>query len=349
MSGRKTILVTGVAGFWGSRVATRLATETDSRILGLDLEAPTPEVPGLDLIQADVRNPLLQSLLQVEGVDTVCHLPAVEAARPTSATSKFFVQGTVHLLEACAAAGVRRLVLKSSTAVYGAHPDNPAFLREDRTLRGSRRRGTVHDLIEIETFCTGFRHHVPDLALTILRFASIVGPEVDTAFTRFLANRWSPSILGFDPMIQVIHEDDVVAALVHAATHDVPGVFNVAALKPLPLARVRALAGKPALAIAHPLAAWSRRLARLVGLDAGRHAPLEIDYLRYPWVGDLARMEGELGFTPRYDAEEALRDMAVRRHGTPYPADPGWLARDEEQLRIEIDLRRQARQEADND
>jgi UDP-glucose 4-epimerase len=349
MSGGRTILVTGAAGFWGSRVAVRLAEETGHRLLGLDLEEPAREIPGLDLIQADLRNPLLPSLLQVEAVDTVCHLALFEAARPTPATFDFHVQGTIHLLESCATAGVGRVILKSSTTVYGAHPDNPAFLATDRALRGSRRPGTPRDLIEIETFCTGFRHHAPDLALTILRFANIVGPEADTPFTRFLGNPWSPSLLGFDPMMQIIHEEDVVAALVHAATHEVPGIFNVAALKPLPLSKARALAGKPPLAVAHPLAHWGRRLARLAGLDTERYAPLGLDYLRYPWVGDLASMEGELGFVPRYGAEEALRDMAARRRGTPYPPGPDWLARDEERLRAEIDLRHRLRQEAGHD
>jgi UDP-glucose 4-epimerase len=150
-------------------------------------------------------------------------------------------------------------------------------------------------------------------------------------------------------MVQVIHEDDVVAALAHAASHDTAGIFNVAAPKPLPLAKACALGGKPALAIAHPLARWGRRLARFAGRDTGRHAPLDQDYLRYPWVGDLARMEQEMGFAPRYSAEEALRDMAARRRGSPYPAESVWLARDEERLRAEIDLRRRARQEANDD
>jgi UDP-glucose 4-epimerase len=216
-------------------------------------------------------------------------------------------------------------------------------------LRGSRCQDILCDLLEIEAFCTGFRHHAPDLALTILRFANITGPEADTPCTRFLGNPWSPSLLGFDPMMQVIHEDDVVAALVHAAGREVPGIFNVAAPKPLPLSKARALAGKRPLAVARPLAHWGRRLARLAGLDTAHYLPLGLNYLRYPWVGDLASMEEELGFVPRYSAEEALRDMAARRRGTPYPPGGGWLARDEERLRVEIDLRRQARQEADHD
>jgi UDP-glucose 4-epimerase len=349
MSAGKTILVTGTAGYWGGRVAAHLAKETGHRLLGLDLEEPAQEIPGLDLIRADLRNPLLPSLLQVEAVDTVCHLAFFETARPNAAISDFHVQGTIHLLESCVTAGVGQVILKSSTAVYGAHPDNPAFLGTDRALRGSTHPGIVRDLIEIETFCTGFRHHAPDLALTILRFANIAGPEAGTPFTRFLGNPWSPSLLGFDPMMQVIHEDDVVAALAHAATHEIPGIFNVAALKPLALSKARALAGKRPLAVAHPLAHWGRRLARRAGLDTARYAPLGLNYLRYPCVGDLASMEEELGFVPRYGAEEALRDMAARRWGTPYPSDGGWLARDEERLRAEIDLRRQVQQEADHD
>lgn len=345
MTDTRVVLVTGVARFWGSRVAAQLVGRADLQVMGLDIEAPGNGIKGLDFVQADVRNPLLADLFETANVDTVCHLAFVETSRPDPAAYDANVKGTIHLLEACAEAGVRKVVLKSSAAVYGAHADNPAFLTEAHPLRGSPRYGYVRDLIDVEKFCSGFAHRVPALLITILRFSNIVGPRVDTPLTRFLKEAWTPSLLGFDPMMQVIHEEDAVRALIHAIDHDVPGVFNVAAEGIMPLNRLRSLAGKRRVVVAHPLAYWATRALGVAGLGLQRYAPVQLDYIRYPWVVDLHRMREELGFHPRLDGEEALRDFAARHRGGPYPSEPVWLSRDEERLQGIIDVRRQAQAE----
>jgi UDP-glucose 4-epimerase len=336
------ILVTGVAGYWGFRVAARLLDHPGRRVIGLDAEQPAREIDGLDFIQADVRNPLLAELLEVAGVSRVCHLAFAETARPSEGAFDLNVMGTAQVLRHCAQSGVRKVVLKSSTAVYGARPSNPAFLGEEHALRGSRRTGTTRDLVEIESFCDGFRHQQPDLLLTILRFASIVGPAADTPMTRFLKEPAAPSLLGFDPMMQLIHEDDVVEALVHAVFYDAPGAFNVAADDALPLNKIRGLAGKPPLAVLHPFAYRGAKWLRKAGLRMDRYLPIEPDYLRYPWVGDLARMRDDLGFAPRFTAEETLREFAEVHRAGRFREGSVSLAREEERLRAIIEQRRQA-------
>jgi len=345
MADKQNVLVTGVAKYWGARVAAGLAIEPRYHIIGLDLEQPTEEIKGLDFVQADIRNPLLPELLASEGVDTVCHLAFVETARPSKVAFGMNVMGTAKLLSACAEAGVRKVVVKSSTAVYGARPSNSAFLAEDHALRGSQRTGTIRDLVEIEKFCKSFRHQEPDVLLTILRFPSIVGPKVDTPMTRFLREPAAPTLLGFDPLMQLIHEDDVVAALIHAVANDVAGVFNVAAEDVLPLNRIRGLAGKLPVSIFHPLAYWGTGLLGRAGLRFDRYAPIELDYLRYPWVADLARMHHELGFVPRHTAEESVHEFAERHRAPYYEPDSINVARDEERLRATIEQRRQAREQ----
>jgi UDP-glucose 4-epimerase len=247
--------------------------------------------------------------------------------------------GTTKLLGACKEAGVRRVVLKSSTAIYGARPTNSAFLTEGHPLRGSRRFGYLRDLVEIETFCNGFRRRVPDLVLTSLRFANIVGPGADTPMTRFLRTPWAPGMMGFDPMMQVIHEDDVVAALVHAVEQDVPGAFNVAAPDALPLSRIRGLVGRLPISVFHPFAHWGLALLGSARLDVHRYLPIEPDYLRFPWVGDLAHMEQELGFAPRYSAVETLREFAAHLRLGHYRTGPTSLAQDADHMREVIERR----------
>jgi UDP-glucose 4-epimerase len=344
MAELKTVLVTGVTGYWGSRVAEHLIEKEGYRLIGLDVEPPATASRELDFIRADVRNPALLDLLESEGIDIVCHLAFQDSTRPHEAAFDANVIGTAGLLGACAEAGVRKVVLKSSMAVYGARPSNPAFLTEDRTLRGSRNYGYTRDMIEIESFCNGFRHRVPEMLLTILRFSSIVGPTVDTPMTRFLKEPSTPGLLGFDPMMQIIHEDDVVEALVHAVINDVPGVFNVAAQDALPLGKIRGLAGKPAFALLHPFAYWGAKLLGDSGLRLNRYVPIELDYIRYPWIGDLSKMSTELGFEPRYTAEETVREFAGWHRTGLYESESTRRTHDEQRLRDIIERRRRIRE-----
>lgn len=343
MTSKKVLLITGVSGYWGRRVAARVAAYRAFHVLGVDAKPPEEAIKGLDFITADIRNPFLTELLESEEVDTVCHLSFCESSQPSEAAFDLNVMGGMKVFGACAQAGVRKIVLKSSTCVYGAHPTNSAFLTEEQPLMGSRSWGTVRDLIELEAFCNGFRRQAPHTSLTILRFPNIVGPTADTPFTRFLKDPYAPMLLGFDPMMQVIHEDDVVGALVHAIVNDVPGTFNVAAEGVMPLTRIMSLAGKVPLPVFHLLAYWGAEVLGSVGGRLSRHMPIELDYIRYPWVSDLTKMRTELGFVPEYTAEEALREFAGHQRIRQYMSEPASLAYDGERLRDTIERRRRAR------
>lgn len=351
MTPKKVILVTGVSQYWGAQVACRLIEMSEQyeeqgsefHVMGLDVEPPGDEIKGLDFIQADVRNPLLIELLRDEQVHTVCHLVFHQTTRPSEQSFETNVIGTMKLLGASAEAGVRKVVLKSSTAVYGALSTNPSFLVEEHPLQGSRAYGYTRDMVEIEAFCNGFRRQVPEMIQTILRFPSIVGPDADTPMTRFLREPLAPVLLGFDPMMQVIHEKDVVDALVHAILNDLPGAYNVAAEGVMPLSKLTALAGKIAIPWVHPFAYWGAALMGGSRGNANRYAPLEFDYLRYSWVADLDKMRQDFGFMPRYTAEEALREFAGQQRLRSYLPEAAALAYDEERLHDTIERRRRAR------
>jgi UDP-glucose 4-epimerase len=344
MAEKQVVLVTGVGGYWGSRVAERLVGDETCHVIGLDAEPPSREIKGLDFVQADVRNPLLLELLKAEVVDTVCHLAFVDVTRPSEAAFDLNVMGATKVLGACGEAGVRKVVVKSSTSVYGARPGNPAFLTEDHALRGNRRHGSVRDRVEIETFCNGYCRQRPGMVLTTLRFASIVGPTADTPLTRFLMNPYAPSLMGFDPMMQIIHEDDVGEALAHAVLNDVPGVFNVAAEDVFPLSKIRGLAGKPPLAVFHLFAYWGSSLVSSTRFPLRQCMPMDLDQLRFPWVADLSRMRADFGFEPRHTAEETLREFAERYRLGRYLMGSATIARGEERLRDIIEQRRRSRE-----
>jgi UDP-glucose 4-epimerase len=187
------VLVTGVASYWGAHVAEKLMGRPEFHVIGLDSNQPKYDIKGLDFIQADIRNPHLLDLLKSEGVQIVCHLNFIETTRPSESAFDVNVMGTQKLIGACVEAGIQKIILKSSTAVYGAHPHNSSFLTEETPLKGSLAYGYTRDMVEIEAFCNGFRRQVPEMVLTLLRFPSIVGPDVDTPMTRFYTSPGRPS------------------------------------------------------------------------------------------------------------------------------------------------------------
>jgi UDP-glucose 4-epimerase len=336
VSDPKVILVTGVAGYWGARVARRLLAEPDIQVIGLDVREPQTFMEGLEFVPADLNSSLLAEFFQVARVDTVCHLKFTETLQDSEAAYTANVAAAKALLTACVQAGVRKAVLKSSTTVYGANPSNSAFLPESYSFRGSQRYAYNRHLVEVEQFCQALQKRASDLLLTILRFASIIGPTADTPMTRFLKGRWTPILLGFDPMFQVIHEDDVVEALAFAALSDVPGAFNVAAEGVLPLTRILGLSRTAPLPLFHPLVYWG--VSRMKEL--ADYLPIEADYLRYRWVADLARMREEMGFYPQHPAEAAIR--AFRDGQRPDQREPDGQGADESRLRQVIEAWRKS-------
>lgn len=338
MSDERVVVVTGVAGYWGNRTATRLVEQEDIHVIGIDSEPPKTNVDGLDFIQADVRNPLLVDLLTEEEVNTVLHLQFRETLTPSESSFDQNVMGTAKLLGACSEAGVQNIVLKSSLMVYGAQPDNPMFLREDHPLNGPKKYGYIRDWIEMEKYADSFRDQNHDAALTVLRFGHIVGAQVDSPMTRFLRDEEAVTLLGFDPMVQVIHEQDVISALVHAVNGSYSGTYNVAPEKGMPLWKTLGLAGKIPLPVLHPLAYWS------VSLGGARLAPMPLDYLRYPCMGDMRKMRDELGFAPQYTPEEAARELAPQQRVRKLFRKKNADALDENRLRETIERRKRTRE-----
>ncbi len=341
MKPQRVVLVDGVANDWGARVAAQLLEDPSLHVIGLDAGPPEPPIKGLDFIQADLHNPALLDLIREEKVDTLVHLTFAEHRRPSESDFETNVMGTMKILGACAEAGVRKVVLKSSTMVYGANPTNSLYLREDHPHRANKVYGYLRDLVEIEAFCNGLQRQASDLLITILRFGHIVGPTISTPMTRFLRDDDALVLLGFDPMMQIIHENDVVNALVHAVRHDAPGAFNVAAQPAMPLWKLMGLAGKLPFPVLHPIAYLS------VSMLGPRNAPIELDYLRYPCVGDLTRMESELGFTPQYSADETLREFASQNRLRQYMPASLTRQQEEQRLRETIERRRRLRERAE--
>lgn len=320
MTTDRVIAVTGVSGRWGRAVAQALLAQPGVHVLGIDVRPPQRQIANLDFIKADIRNPLVVDLLRVEQVDTVVHLAWRERQRRREADFESNVLGTMQLLGACVDAGVDQVVLRSATTVYGARPENPAYMDESFPLAARSGDATVRDMLEVERFLAEFATEFPELRIAVLRFANVVGIGADSPFTRLLRLPVIPSLLGFDPLLQVIDFEDAVAALVHSVLTRAGGAVNVAADEVVSLCQAAAMVGRPVLPILHLAVYWTLPLAGAtpVTRSARRYWPLEPDYLRYPWTVSTERMRAELGFEPAWTARQALQRFVQALRVAPY-------------------------------
>jgi UDP-glucose 4-epimerase len=278
-------------------------------VLGIDVKPMTRPLSGVEFVEADIRNPLLSELFKVEKVDAIVHCAFRWRQRRAEEVFDSNVLGTMRLLGAASMAGVRKVVVPSSTVVYGAVADNPMFIDERDGFRGGPDYAYVQELREIETFINGFRRQQPDMVITTLRFANILGDGYPSPLARYLALPVAPVLIGFEPMLQVIHHDDVLRALGHCIMNDYNGIYNIAAAPAMPLLKLLALAQIPPAPLFHLFAAKGIRWARMFSKKVENAAPFPWDYLRYSWTVSTDRMSEELGFEPLRDAEATVHDF----------------------------------------
>jgi UDP-glucose 4-epimerase len=288
-----------------------------SRVVSLDVAAPRTagrktRVYAVDLTERSADDRAAE-ILAAERVDTLVHLAFLSS--PTHAVAwahELESVGTMHVLNAARRTGVRKIVLASTTMLYGAHPTNPNFLSETHPLRARNSEPFFADKVAAEREVLMYADPEKDRLVTVLRTAPILGPTVQSFLTRFLSRRLMPTVLGFDPLWQFLHEADAVAAFKLAVDRDVPGVFNVVGDGVLPFSTVVKLAGRIALplprSVAGPLlgALW---LAQMVEAP-----PTLLDYLQYLCVADGDRARREMGFSPAYTTREAVLDFASAQH-----------------------------------
>ena len=222
--------------------------------------------------------------------------------------------------EVWAAAGVRHLVLRSFTAVYGARGQNPSFLTEDKRPDSGSRLAWVRDKAEAEEHAFSFSRRYPGLGVTVLRFATLLGPGVHSFYTRLLSKRAVAVLLGYDPLLQLLHPDDALEAAMLALAQGPSQVVNVVPRTPLTLLTALHLADRVTLPVPHAVA---YPLAELWwGTGVGEAPAGFLDYARFPFVADGAKARRTLGFEPRYTSRQALEAFLTYRYPeTRRPAD----------------------------
>jgi UDP-glucose 4-epimerase len=327
----KVVLVTGACRFLGGYLTARLVQNPlIEHVIAVDAIAPSKDLlrrmGRAEFVRADIRNPFIAKVIRNGDVDTVVHAAAASYAPRSGgrATLKELnVMGAIQLFAACQKTpSVRRVVLKSTSEVYGSSARDPVMFTEDGVARRPPGEGFARDSMDIEGYVRGLARRRPDIAVTILRLANMIGPAMDTALSRYLAGPVVPSVVGHDARLQLLHEQDALGALERATVAGKPGTFNIGAAGIIMMSqairrsgRIRLPVPRPALSVVDSLS----RATRYTELDRE-----QLNYLSYGRVMDTTRMHRDLGYSPKWTTGEAFEDYVRGRGLTPI-LDPGWV------------------------
>jgi UDP-glucose 4-epimerase len=319
----RVVLVTGVSRDFGGRFARRIAADPAvDRVIGVDVVPPRVDLGSVSFVRADIRNPVIAKVITGQDVDTVVHMSVQSAAHESggrTSMKEHNVIGTMQLLAACQKApGLERLVVKSSSAVYGSSSRDPAMFTEDMGAKRMPRSGYAKDVLEVEGYVRGFARRRPDVAVTLLRAANTVGPTVSSPLTHYFRLPVVPTVLGYDARLQFLHESDLLGALQHATLGGVHGTFNVAGDGVLMLSQALRRIGKPTV----PVPGFALSSVGSVGKRAGvKGLTAELSgFLTFGRGVDTSRMKSVLGFRPAYTTESAFADFG-------HSISPGLLPR----------------------
>jgi UDP-glucose 4-epimerase len=256
----RRVLVTGLASFWGGRVAKALEDDpTVDVIVGLDTEEPTIALERTEYVRADQSYSILSRLVRATKVDTILHtfLAVDSTAMGAKALHELNVIGTMNLLAAAGApdSSVRHLVVKSSGLVYGQAGTDPYSFSEDAKRTKPATTRVERSLLEVEDYLADFADDNPHVTVSLLRFSNVLGEDISTPLSRLLDLPVVPAVAGFDPLLQFVEEDDVVRAILHVVGRDLAGIYNVAGDGRLPWSECAALCGKRVAPVLPPVAA----------------------------------------------------------------------------------------------
>jgi UDP-glucose 4-epimerase len=311
----RRVLITGVGGYFGTQLASRLEHDDEvEAVIGIDTRRPKAPLDRTELHEADIRDPEISGLIRSAEPDVVVHNKIVRQPGPgmsSRAMHDINVIGSLQLLAACEhVPTIRSIVIRGSAGIYGAEPHAPQFLSEDMTRLFPLRTRFQRDVAEIENYFETFSRRRPQVTCTMLRYQPAIGRSLHTQATRYLSQAACPTYLGFDPRIQLVHEHDAIEALLAAIGNPVRGAVNVAGHGTIGLTRMIRMAGRPPLPIAGPLFAPLTQAARRIGLGAYSEDFQRL--LRYGRAVDVRRLEHEVGYTPRYSTVAAVEEWVSR-------------------------------------
>jgi len=303
---RPAVVLTGISGNLG-RCLTKLLHK-EERIIGIDRRPFVGKPKDVEMVQGDLRKKKIEDVFRRNQVKAVVHMGILHDPRMSAEDHHSFnVLGTTRVLDCAARFGVKKLVVLSSADVYGPSPDNSNFLTEEAPLMAASRFPSVRDLIEVDMLAHGFFWRHPAVETVVLRPVHIVGPTIKNAPSNYLRNRRPWKLAGFDPMVQLIHMEDVARALVEALKEGRKGVYNVVGPGAVPLSALFKELGARPLAIPHPLA--RPILGALFKYRLASFPPEELDHIQFLCMVDGERWAKETHWQPAHSMRETIRSV----------------------------------------
>jgi nucleoside-diphosphate-sugar epimerase len=317
------VLITGGAGFLGSHVAAALVGHPNvDLVVAGDVRRPEHPLEGVVYDDCDVtRSSGLAPLMERHRIDVVVHLAAiVNPGRDHDLEYLVDVDGSRNVLEACVATGVRRVVVSSSGAAYGYHPDSPEWLRESDPVRGNDEFPYARHKRLVEEMLAGYRASHPELEQVVFRIGTILGPTVRNQITALWDGSRVLAIRGSESPFVFVWVDDVAAAMARGATDGPPGIYNVAGDGRVTVREIAGRLGKPLLTVPAGVLAFALRVGRMLRLTV--HGPEQVGFLRYRPVLANRRLKNEFGYVPRKRTSEVFDAFVAARQARDRAAQP---------------------------
>ena len=301
---RPAVVVTGISGYLG-RTLTKLLHRHE-RIIGLDRRPFVGKPKDVEMHQFDLRKKKAEDVFRRGDIKAVIHMGIMHDPRmSTEEHHSFNVIGTTRLLDYCAKYGVKKLVMLSSANVYGPSPDNSNFLTEDAPLMAAARFPAIRDLIAADMYAQSFFYRHPEIETVILRPVHIVGPTIKNAPSNYFRLQRPWTLMGFDPVVQLIHAEDVARAIQQALAPGIRGVYNIVGPGEVPLSFVLHELGRSPIPVPHILARpLVNTLFRYKFVD---FPAAELDFLQYLCAVDGEAAVRDWGWKPKYTLRETIR------------------------------------------
>ena len=310
----RCVAITGVSGYLGSRLLHRL-TRADGveRIVGIDLNPPRAESPKLRFYRRDVREPFTDVMME-NHVDAAVHLAfAVRPTHDVEGARQIDIDGARNFIEACQKASVECVVYLSSHTAYGPHPDNPVPLTEDAPLRPIRGFQYSWDKGEADRMFQDLMERCPDLCVNVVRACSILGPEGIGSVSTGMFQKVMIRLIGYDPLVQFLHEEDLAELMLTLIRSRKRGVFNAGGEGALRYREVIAATGRPCVPVPAKMLSLLLTLSWRLKLQS-ESPPGGLDFIKYPIVVSTEKVRKEVGFAFRYTTRETLESYLGAAH-----------------------------------
>ncbi len=307
---KPSLLITGAGGALAQRVIARLKRRYN--VVAVDFRRRVQVDPGMASYQVSYHNRAFEDIFRSHNVQGIVHIGRMGLYESDHKHRyNINVLGTQKLLDLSVKYKVEKIVVLSTYFVYGASPYNPALITEEYPLKASELTADLVDSVELENLANIYLWKNPELNITILRPCNIVGPGVLNSMSLLLSRRVAPVILGFSPMMQFIHAEDMAEALTMAYEQNHPGIYNVAPSDWVAYQQVLKQCGCIRIPIPSLPSQFPTKFSKLLNWRA--FPSYLINYYKYPVILDGTLFADTFGFRANRSLDDIFSHYRERK------------------------------------